>query len=72
MMRVVSNSGIFSDELLDALRGEAIADAQGGLPEAVVYYLRALEGQHLDLIASRKAQSLRDVGWKFLPEADGT
>lgn len=70
MIRTVPNSGIFNDESLDRLRGEAIAASQNGLPEEVVYYLRALEARLLEVMFERKRADLTTIGWKHL-QAEG-
>lgn len=67
MIQVIPNSGIFNDENLDRLRGEAIMASQGGLPEPLVYYLRALESRLLDFKAEAKQRAIREIAWKFKP-----
>lgn len=62
---VLSNTGILGNDPLDQLRGQALVASGDGLPEALVYYLRALEGAYIDLRHVQKRKSLRDIGWKF-------
>lgn len=70
MMKLVPNSGIFNDDNLDRLRGDALMASEEGLPEPVVYYPRALESRLLDALIERKKAALRDIGWKHFPTPD--
>jgi hypothetical protein len=67
---IMANSGIMSDDRLDKLRSEAIwAHHDTPLPDAVVHYLRALEGDYLDRLHEQKKRDAREVGWR-LTEGD--
>lgn len=73
MIRIVPNSGTFNDERLDGDRAAALTAIhaeQTILPEALVYYIRALEARLLDEIAERKRRSAAKL-WAFsnLPRA---
>jgi len=65
MMQVMPNSGILSDDRLDKLRGEALTASDAGLPEAVVYYLRAIESAYLGLKQQQKMAALNEITWKL-------
>lgn len=66
---VIPNRGImFSDEL-DRLRVAAVMEhQQNTLPEAVVYYIRALEDLYLDRLHRDHKQSAAEVGFVFPKE----
>lgn len=64
---VMPNSGILQDDRLDKLREDALIACPGGLPEELVYYLRALEKAFMDQKA-RERQEWRDkIDWKHIP-----
>lgn len=63
---IMPNTGILMDDNLDKLRRDALVEAQSGLPEAVVCYLRALESAYLGMKMEQKKSALRDIGWKFV------
>lgn len=60
---IMPNTGILGDDSLDRLRGEAIVASQGGLPEQVVYYLRAIERRYMDMKNEQKLRALTEIGW---------
>lgn len=66
-MQVLPNTGILGNDGLDRLRGDALTVCDAGLPEPLVYYLRALEESYLDMKAEQKKRSVREIGWKFTP-----
>ena len=68
MMHVVPNSGVMGEDALDRLRSEAVLEHHATpLPEAVVYYLRALEQRFADDRAERQRRAMREIGWTFAP-----
>lgn len=73
MITVLPNTGILMNDALDKLRGDALRDAQSGLPESVVYYLRSLESAYMDMKLDQKRSALREVAWKIdrLERGDG-
>jgi hypothetical protein len=64
-MQVLPNTGILGNDSLDRLRGDALTACDDGLPEPLVYYLRAIEAAYLDMKAEQKRRSIREIGWKF-------
>ena len=70
-LHVVPNSGLFNNESLDRLRGEALTAFTGTeIPEVVVYYLRALESEVLSLKAEQKRRFATETGWRFKGDQD--
>lgn len=66
MTRVLENSGILFDDELDKLRAAAILACQDGLPEDLVYYLKALEAAYLGKVHAEHRRSAQEIGWKHL------
>lgn len=69
---VLPNTGILGNDHLDRLRGDALVATVNGLPEELVYYLRAIEGAYLDMKADQKRRAISEIGWKFVaPKPSG-
>jgi hypothetical protein len=66
---VVPNSGILQDDYLDRLRGDALTASDAGLPEPLVYYLRALEKSFMTLKARERERWRNEIDWKHAPVA---
>ena len=67
---VVPNSGILRNDMLDRLRGDAIlASSVKGLPEPVVYYIRALESAYMEHEHQRRKAALAEIKWTFDPSS---
>lgn len=67
-MQIMPNRGILFNDSLDKLRGDAIVACQDGLPEALVYYLRALETSYLGMLHEQHKRSASDIGWKHIAD----
>ena len=66
-MNPIPNSGVFNDETLDRLRSDAAVEcASKNLPEALIYYLRALEAALIKEKAEHK--TLRAGSFWKLPK----
>lgn len=63
-VQVLQNGGILFNDSLDRLRGDAIVACQSGIPEDLVYYLRALERAYLDKLHQDHLRYAQEIGWK--------